>query len=190
MIRALVLIALATPAQAFEIDYAQVFAANPDAIIRIGASTRRVDLPGPVHVVETTGSDGSLSYYGYDESPFGPPACMLNVIIDLTVAAETCDGLLSPDKAEALAENRSRLATFVAANAVPVVSDVDQALRDRIDTRRTHLSRIGIACPNRAYGATRLMPMVDMLASPRTTQVIAAMTAVPRLPVPNPCAEQ
>lgn len=187
MIRALAFLALATPAAAFDIDYAQVFAANPDAITRTGDNTRRLDLPGDVHVVETTLSDGTRSYFGYDDSMAGAAGCTFEVLVDVVVTQLACPQLLEPGEIAALATNLETSAFFVAANTVPQVApqDVAARLRTHVDARAAQLAEHGITCP--AADDPELMPMIRFVASPAFARMLTALHTVPRLPVSNPC---
>jgi hypothetical protein len=187
MIRALAIFAFATPAAAFEIDYAQVFAANPDAIAQTGASTRRLDLPPNVHVVETTHSDGSISYFGYDDGQAGAAGCTFDILIDLTVVTRLCPHNLGPDALTALSANLHAAATFFAANTVPPIPDTDipARLEAHVKARAAELSQTALQCD--PEGDPQLLPVVRAATNPAFRQTLNLIFAEPRLPVSNPC---
>ena len=189
MIRALALLALATPAAAFEIDYAKVFADHPEAVTATGPATRRADLPGDVHVVETAMSDGSHSYFAYDSGPYGATGCVFDILVDLTIASKACDGLLDDAQSATLGRNLLTVAGFVAENSVPAVPQ--DGIMDRLaalfERRTEEMFTAGIACPNGTDGNQQLLPMIQTLTSDEFTPTLNAILSVPRLPVPEPC---
>lgn len=187
MIRVLALLLLASPAAAFDIDYAQVMAENPDAITQTGESTRRADLPGDVHVIETTLSDGTTSYFGYDDSPAGAAGCTFGILVDLTVATLACPDMLDGAARDALADNLDASARFVAANTVPPVpsEDIDARLEAHIQARADALRETGLVCT--PQDDPQLTAIVRAATNPAFRQMLDRLHAVPRLPVASPC---
>lgn len=187
MIRALALLALATPASAFEIDYAQVFAANTEAITQTGANTRRLDLPPNVHVVETTHSDGTTSYFGYDEGQAGAAGCTFDIMVDVTVVTRMCPHSLTADALTALTDNLTIAATFFAANTVPPIpqTEIPARLDAHINARAAELRQATLQCD--PEGDPQLLPVVRAATNPAFRQTLKLIFSEPRLPVSNPC---
>ena len=181
------LLALASPAVAFDVDYAQVFAENPDTITRTGKTTRRLDLPGNVHVVETTLSDGTASYFAYDDSPEGAPGCTFHILVDVSVTLRACPAMLDPGAAVILSNNLETSAMFVGANTVPPIpaEDIPARLADHLDAREKLLEQTGLTCP--AQDDPELMPIVRTASAPTFRFLLDRMHALPRLPVSSPC---
>ena len=167
MIRAgLFSLLLATPAAAFDIDFEQVFADHAAEATRTGDTTRRLDLPGPVTVIETT----------------------LSILSEVTAAALSCPGLVAAARADALAENLARSASFVAANTVPPVPEdrIPDPLQQRIADRTAAFLRTGMTCPDPS-SANGLMPVVRTATNPAFAALLDRLHETPRLPVALPC---
>ena len=189
MIRAgLFSLLLATPAAAFDIDFEQVFADHAAEATRTGDTTRRLDLPGPVTVIETTLSDGSHIYFARDGSQQGAAGCTFSILIEVTAAALSCPGLVDAARADALAENPARSASFVAANTVPPVPEdrIPDLLQQRIADRTAAFLRTGMTCPDPS-SANGLMPVVRTATNPAFAALLDRLHETPRLPVALPC---
>ena len=187
MIRAgLFSLLLATPAAAFDIDFEQVFADHAAEATRTGDTTRRLDLPGTV--IETTLSDGSHIYFARDGSQQGAAGCTFSILIEVTAAALSCPGLVDAARADALAENLARSASFVAANTVPPVPEdrIPDLLQQRIADRTAAFLRTGMTCPDPS-SANGLMPVVRTATNPAFAALLDRLHETPRLPVALPC---
>lgn len=188
---ALALFTPATPATAFDTDYSKVFARidadTPDAIARTGATTRRADLPGNVHIVETTLSDGTTTYFGYDDSPEGAPGCTFNIMVEVLATLFACPQMLDAAGRAALTANLDASARFVGANAIPPVpqDDIPARLMQLVETRSAAMARTGLTCPT--PDDPELMPIIRTTSNPDFRHLLNRMHAVPRLPVSNPC---
>ena len=180
-------IALASPVPAFDIDYARLFAETPEAVSPVGEQSRRLDLPGPVVVMETTASDGSKSYMGLDESPAGAVGCTFRLLLDLSAMAEVCPALLDPAQTTTLADRLERTADYMAANTVPPVApgDIATRLAALIAARTAHL-KTAVACDDKAM-MEEARPFITTLTGPSFKPILDQQLAVPRLPVAHPC---
>jgi len=180
-------IALASPVPAFDIDYARLFAETPDAVSPVGEQSRRLDLPGPVVVMETTASDGSKNYMGLDESPAGAVGCTFRLLLDLSAMAEVCPALLDPVQTTTLADRLERTADYMAANTVPPVAPdaIAARLAALIAARTVHLKTV-VACDDQAI-MQEARPFITTLTGPAFKPILDQQLAVPRLPVAHPC---
>lgn len=188
MIRFLALLAFASPAMAFDMDYAQVFATHSDAITRTGETTRQLVLSNNIRLIETTLSDGSVRYAGFDDSAEGAAGCAFAILVEASVLARACDGLIDGTGLSVLAKNLTIAAIFVGENAVPPVPDAD--LGDRlsalIDARAAVFEKSGMVCPNADGGDRGAAALVRHVAGPGSASFLRTFET-PRLPVLHPC---
>ncbi|MDQ2091712.1 hypothetical protein [Marimonas arenosa] len=186
---ALALLLAAKPGWAFETDYAAVFAAHEADVLVVSPTKRRLELPGPVIIHELRQGDGSLAFYGEDQSGLGAAGCSLRLLVDMVVLAGLCDGLINEADFLLLQSDLAEVAGFVGRNAVPPVPQAE--LRDRLVARLARrLAEIGEAttvCAGGVHGTQDMAEQLRALLRPAGQAAIKRVISQPRLPVENDC---
>lgn len=184
------LLALALPAKAFENDYAALFATHADRVQQAAPGERRLELPGPVVVVEITKPDGTRRYDADDLSGLGAAGCAFGLLTELVLKFGHCKGGLSDEELVLLEGHLLTVAHFVAENAYPAMSPakVRPRLLETLRVHRARLERIGaLQCDSDDSGRQDAAEIARNLARPGGAAAIDRVISLPRLPVSNPC---
>ena len=171
------------------IDYPALFELHADSITTVsgadGINGRQLSLSGEIRITET-GPIGQRRYVGADLSQAGAVGCFANLMIEIAGLLESCPDKTTAPQKERLEFALTQVFAFVAQNTFPPhpLATVDASARARIIAIKALSSQEPQYCAENEAGIARIG---DGLVNDGFTTELAAILAVPRLPVMNPC---
>ncbi len=161
------------------IDYAGLFADNPDKVQVVSAARQVLQLD---NITILHDSNEEQQYTGLDESGEGAVGCFVTILATIESALQACEVSLPDEQAAIQATYLNEALSFYAENAVPAASRetvqerFDALVASQIEGARPYCSNLNV-----------VTNLADQIFTADSRAEIEGMMSLPRLPVSNPC---
>lgn len=169
----------------FYLDIPAIFARHQAEVMTPTPGRRVLELSGPVIVTEISDSLGRY-YTAEDQSGLGAAGCVLNVLVEITAAAQLCPDLFSGAEQLVLTAQLRRAAAFFGQNAEPRQGRLDTSNRLRHAVRKAVDAAASQACPD-PDAQIDWLRFARLVASGDGRTALDRTFSKPRLPVFEPC---